>query len=72
MKKLIIILSILLIISAVIFYFGWIQLKLEKDTYGVIFTKTGGYHDKVLVSGQFAWSAAALIPKNVELTLIPS
>ncbi len=72
MKKLLIILSILIIISAVIFYFGWIQLKLEKDTYGVIFTKTGGYHDKILVSGDFAWSAAALLPQNVEITLIPS
>ncbi len=72
MKKLFIILSILIIISAVIFYFGWIQLKLEKDTYGVIFTKTGGYHEKVLVSGNFAWSAAALIPKNIEITVIPS
>ena len=72
MKKLFIILFILIIISAVIFFFGWIQLKIEKDSYGVIFTKTGGYHDKVLVSGNFAWSAAALIPKNVEITQIPS
>ncbi|NQT57606.1 MAG: hypothetical protein HQ557_01345 [Bacteroidetes bacterium] len=72
MKKLLIILSILIIISAVIFYFGWIQLKLEKDTYGVIFTKTGGYQDKALVSGNFAWSAAALIPKNLEITVIPA
>jgi hypothetical protein len=72
MKKLFIILSILIIISAVIFYFGWIQLKLEKDTYGVIFSKTGGYHEKVLVSGDFAWTAAALIPKNIEITSIPS
>ncbi len=72
MKKVIIFLSILIIISAVIFYFGWIQLSLEKDTYGVVFTKTGGYSEKSIVSGDFAWSAAALIPKNLEIIEIPS
>lgn len=72
MKKFLVISLILLVIAAVIFYFGWIQLKVEKDTYGVIYTKTGGYMDKPVTSNAFRWAPAALIPYNTELISIPS
>jgi hypothetical protein len=72
MKKLLLIGSIFLILGVTIFYFGWIQLKVDKDEYGIVFTKVRGYLDKPLVPGKFSWSAAALIPKNIEITTIPA
>ena len=38
--KNIVILIVILLISALVFYFGWIQIKLPENTYGIAFTKT--------------------------------
>jgi len=54
MKKLLLIGSIFLILGVTIFYFGWIQLKVDKDEYGIVFTKVRGYLDKPLVPGKFS------------------
>jgi hypothetical protein len=72
MKKLLILLPVLIIITAVVFYFGWIQLKVDKDHYGVVFTKISGYREYPVVPGKFAWSAGALLPKNLQIISVPA
>ncbi len=72
MRKFLIIFSILIIIAAVVFYFGWIQLKIDPDTIGVVHTKTGGYREKPIVEGSFYWAAGALIPDNLTIIQYPA
>ncbi|MBA7588104.1 hypothetical protein ES708_30154 [subsurface metagenome] len=67
MKALIIILVILLLIAGAVFFAGWIQLLLPAETYGVIFTKTGGLDNKVVYPGVFTWRWERLIPTNLTL-----
>lgn len=67
MKALIIILVILLLLAGTAFFVGWIQLLLPADTYGVIFTKTGGLDNQVLYPGEFSWKWERLIPTNLTL-----
>ena len=35
MKKLIILLFLLVVLSGVVFYFGWVQIQLDEKTYGL-------------------------------------
>ncbi len=72
MKKIAFWFVIILLLSGVVFFFGWTQYKLDKDTYGVIHTKTSGYNEKPIKSGEFSWTFLALIPKNLTITQIPS
>lgn len=65
--KLIIILILILGIGGSAFYFGWIQFRLEENSCGVIFTKTGGYEDTVVRPGEFNWRWEALVPTNLTL-----
>jgi len=69
MKKIMRLLKILLVIAAAagIFYRGWIQIKLDEDTYAVAFTKSSGYLDKVFKPGKFSWSPYRIIPGNFKL-----
>lgn len=71
MKRFIVSILVLAVIAAVIFYFGWIQLKLDEDTFGVVFTKTGGWEDTALAPGDFAWRVQRLLPTNLTLHLFP-
>jgi hypothetical protein len=72
MKKLIVVLILLAILAGVVFFFGWTQFKLDKNTYGVLYTKTHGYFDRPIRSGEFSWSPWALIPKNMDITEVPA
>ena len=67
MKALIIILVVLLLLAGAAFFAGWIQLLLPAETYGVIFTKTGGLDNKVVYPGEFSWRWERLIPTNLTL-----
>ena len=60
-------LLIIILIGGTAFYFGWIQFQLEEHTYGVMFSKTSGYEEKVIRPGEFNWRWEALIPTNMEL-----
>ena len=64
MKKFLAVLILLLIIAGTVFYFGWVQIRLSEQTYGVIFTKTSGYHSEVIRPGTFVWKWERLIPTN--------
>jgi hypothetical protein len=68
MKKIIIILFILLILAGVCFVFGWMNLFVPADAYGVMVSKTGGY-DATLITpgGEFVWRWENIIPTNMTL-----
>jgi len=61
--------SMILILGAAgsAFWFGWIQFRLNEGEYAVIYTKTGGYDDKVIKNGEFVWRWEALLPTNLTL-----
>ena len=63
--------SILLLLGAAgaIFVAGWIQILLPPATYGVLFSKTGGYDSRVVQPGVFVWRWERVIPNNVTLFL---
>ena len=63
--------SILLLLGAAgaIFVAGWIQILLPPATYGVLFSKTGGFDPRVMVPGVFVWRWERVIPNNVTLFL---
>jgi len=65
--KHIIILILIILISTVVFYFGWIQIKLPENTYGIGFTKTNGYLKDIYEPGKFSWELKKLIPGNFKL-----
>lgn len=53
------------------FYFGWVQFRLSEHTYGVIFTKTGGWDTETVKPGEFNWRWEGLIPTNMTLYRVP-
>ena len=61
--------SLILILGAAgsTFWFGWIQFRLNEGEYAVIYTKTGGYDDKVIKNVEFVWRWEALLPTNLTL-----
>ena len=63
--------SILLLLGAAgaIFVAGWIQILLPPATYGLLFSKTGGFDPRVMAPGVFVWRWERVIPNNVTLFL---
>lgn len=68
MKKLIIILFILIIVAGVCFFFGWMNLFVPADAYGVMVTKTGGYDQELIrPDSDLIWRWENIIPTNMTL-----
>lgn len=67
MKKLIVSLFVILVLGAVVFFFGWIQFQIPATGYGVIFSKTHGWEERVVKPGDFVWRWQRLLPTNVTL-----
>jgi len=65
--KQIFILVLIIILSGVIFYLGWIQIRLPENTYGVAFTKSSGYLDRLYEPGKFSWNMQKILPANFTL-----
>ncbi len=61
---------LLLIAGSVLFYFGWVQIKLPEKTYAVFFSKTSGYDKKVIRPGKFSWKIEKILPTNSKLIRI--
>ena len=57
----------ILALTATTFLFGWVELVLPPGTYGVVFTKSGGWDEKVIPSGGITWRWERLIPTNMTL-----
>ena len=70
MKKFIIIFILLLILSGVCLFLGWMNLYVPADCYGVMLSKTGGY-DKELISPDsgFIWRWENILPTNMQLII---
>lgn len=67
MRKFFVSLVVLVVAAGVAFYFGWVQFQLPADSYGVIFTKTGGFEQEVVKPGAFVWRWQRLLPTNLTL-----
>ncbi|KGE73933.1 SPFH domain-containing protein [Spirochaeta lutea] len=72
MKKFIISLLILVIIGGVVFFFGWVQLKLSPGEGLILFSKTNGWESELLKPGDFHWRWQALLPTNVTMYRVPT
>ena len=67
-------LVLILVAAAVVFYFGWVQIRIPAGTHAVLHTRTGGFEDAVVPSGVFIWRWERLIPHNMTIypfTLAP-
>jgi hypothetical protein len=69
MKAFLIVLLVLVLAGAVVFYFGWIQIQLPPEHYGVVFATTSGYDPVVVRPGEFVWRWEKLVPTNLTLYL---
>ncbi len=67
MKRLLFLLVFLVILGGVVFFFGWIQIQIPAEGYGVIFTRTHGWEAEVVRPGTFVWRWQRLIPTNLTL-----
>jgi hypothetical protein len=64
MKKFLITILILAIIAGAALFFGWAQLGIPPDGYGVIRSKTHGLYPHLVQPGEFLWIWYKLIPTN--------
>jgi hypothetical protein len=68
MRKFIIILIILIILGGVCFVFGWINLFVPANAYGVLVSKTNGYDATIITpGGDFVWRWQNIIPTNMTI-----
>jgi len=51
-------------------FFGWAQLGIPPDGYGVIHSKTHGLYPRLVQPGEFQWIWYKLIPTNTETTVL--
>ncbi|MDR2717235.1 MAG: hypothetical protein LBB89_04115 [Treponema sp.] len=65
MKKFFTTLFFLIILAALGLFFGWAQLGVPPDAYGLIRSKTHGVDDSLVKPGEFRWVWYKLIPTNV-------
>ena len=64
MKKFLISLFILIIFSAVVFFFGWTQYRVKPEEFGVVISKTDGIDETPVENGKFSWHWQFLLPTN--------
>jgi len=69
MKKFFTTLFFLIILAALGLFFGWAQLGVPPDSYGIIRSKTYGIDPNLVKSGEFRWIWYKLIPTNVTTTV---
>ena len=67
MKALVVVSVVLVLLAVAVFFVGWVQILIPAGTYAVIHTKTGGYEQEVVTSGEFMWRVERLLPTNMKL-----
>jgi hypothetical protein len=67
LKKFLWMLFILVVLGGAAFFFGWAQLAVPADAYGVMMSKTHGLDNTLIRAGEFRWVWYKLIPRNVEI-----
>ena len=60
-------LLLIVALAAAAFFVGWSELALPAGSYGVAFTKSGGWDTEVTVPGGVTWRWERLIPTNMTL-----
>jgi len=70
MKKFFRTLLVLAIIAGIALFFGWAQLGIPPDGYGVIRSKTHGLYPRIVQPGEFLWIWYKLIPTNTETIVL--
>ncbi|MDR2922302.1 MAG: hypothetical protein LBU85_03040 [Treponema sp.] len=70
MKKFLTTLLLLVIIAGAGLFFGWAQLGIPPDGYGVIRSKTHGLYPHLVQPGEFLWIWYKLIPTNAGTTVL--
>ncbi len=68
-KKIVILLIVVAVMSVPVFFFGWMQFSVPAGKYGVLLSKSGGYHRKPIVSGAMMWRWERLIPTNAKILI---
>jgi len=66
MKKFFTTLIFLVILAALGLFFGWAQLGVPPDAYGLIRSKTHGLDTQLVKAGEFRWIWYKLIPTNTQ------
>ena len=66
MKKFLVTFFILLVIAGLGFFFGWAQMGIPPDSFGVIVSKSHGVHSNLIKPGEFNWIWYKLIPTNAK------
>ena len=66
MKKFLATVIVLLILAGLGFFFGWAQLGVPPDAYGLIRSKSHGMDTSLVRPGEFRWVWYKLIPTNVQ------
>jgi hypothetical protein len=64
MKKFFSSLLVLIILAALVLFFGWAQRGVPPDAYGIIRSKTHGLDTRVIKAGEFRWLWYKIIPTN--------
>lgn len=67
--KIAITLLTILALAVAAFFVGWVELSLPPGTYGVAFTKSGGWDEEAVAPGGVTWRWERLIPTNMTLHL---
>jgi hypothetical protein len=68
MKKFLVVLLII-VIGGLVFFFGWVQLKVPPGSYGILRSKTHGIDERLIREGEFRWVWYKLIPTNAVITV---
>ncbi|HOV62407.1 MAG TPA: hypothetical protein PLG43_00820 [Spirochaetia bacterium] len=64
-RKLIVSFILLIIVGALVAFFGIVNIGFSADTYGVVFTKTSGFEESVVYPGKLVWNWKRLLPTNM-------
>lgn len=67
LRTLLLIIILLAAVSGLLFFFGWTQFSIPAGKYGVMLSKSGGYHQKLIIPGQITWRWERLIPTNAHI-----
>lgn len=62
-----ILLLLLLAFFIFVFYLGMEKIELEENQYGIVFTKTSGWSDRIVDKEGFSWSYEKVIPENYNI-----
>ena len=69
MKKFVTTVFVLLVLFGLGLFFGWAQMGIPPDAYGVIHSKTHGLDTLLVKPGEFRWVWYKLIPTNTKTTV---